>query len=493
MIVMNNQLELEKAKFEGMFNVRFNPNHAADGKFAPTGGGGAGGSGSAGSGGSGGSGGLSAEDNAKIAELEQKLSETKGFLAKNSIHTEINMIKEGFTGTKEEYLAMKKKKREEEEAEKKKKYSEQQAKEKAKKEKEAAEKKKQLEEELKTQPTEKVEQYKIIEKTNPMQDDYHVGIRKPSDIKTWKEVMDSKDEESFQWGDFSKKDAEKALKTGKVTVYSSKPIEDGNFVSTSKVQAEQYAGGKGNKIYTKEVDLSDVAWINGDEGQFAQTKKRSADMKKNLERRSYDFEVTAESTEKGAVITGRPIVYNSRTNIGLFDEIIESRALANTDLTDVRFLVNHDISKIPLARSRRNNGNSTMQLIPDEKGLSIEVQLDVENNSEARSLYSAVKRGDISGMSFLFSVPKGGDSWENMDTDHPTRHVRSIGSVVEVSAVTFPAYESTEIYARSKEALDNAKLALESAKRSQKQALESESRSELELAKAKFEAIMKVR
>jgi HK97 family phage prohead protease len=275
--------------------------------------------------------------------------------------------------------------------------------------------------------------------------------------------------------------------------------------TTDKTVAESF-GDDIHEINVKPIDtlgsyqttgeneyLVPIIKINENGGTSSQTKKRSADMKKNLERRSYDFEVTAESTEKGAVITGRPIVYNSRTNIGLFDEIIESRALANTDLTDVRFLVNHDISKIPLARSRRNNGNSTMQLIPDEKGLSIEVQLDVENNSEARSLYSAVKRGDISGMSFLFSVPKGGDSWENMDTDHPTRHVKSIGSVVEVSAVTFPAYESTEIYARSKEALDNAKLALESAKRSQKQALESESRSELELAKAKFEAIMKVR
>ena len=231
----------------------------------------------------------------------------------------------------------------------------------------------------------------------------------------------------------------------------------------------------------------------GDEGQFAQT-KRNVDMsKKELERRAYDFEITAKNTEKGAIITGRPIVYNSRTNIGLFDEIIENGALAKTDLTDVRFLVNHDVSKIPLARSRRNNGNSTMKLIPDDKGLAIEVELDVENNSEARSLYSAVKRGDISGMSFLFGVPEGGDNWENLNSGHPTRHVRSIGSVVEVSAVTFPAYESTEIYARSEEALESAKLALENAKRSQKQTLESERRSELELEKAKFEALMKVR
>lgn len=182
-------------------------------------------------------------------------------------------------------------------------------------------------------------------------------------------------------------------------------------------------------------------------------------MLKPLEQRSYNFEVRAEETEQGSIITGRPIVYNSRTDLGWFDEIIEPGALANADLTDVRFLVNHDISKIPLARSRRNNGNSTMHLTVDDSGLSIEVQLDTENNGEARSLYSAVQRGDISGMSFMFGIDD--EEWENLESDHPTRHIRAISTVVEVSAVTFPAYESTEISARSKEALDNARSTLD--------------------------------
>ena len=212
----------------------------------------------------------------------------------------------------------------------------------------------------------------------------------------------------------------------------------------------------------------------------------------DLEKRSYDFDVIAESTEKGAVITGRPIVYNKRSNIGLFDEIIEQGALNGADLRDVRFLVNHDTRKIPLARSRNNNANSTMQLIPDDEGLSIRVNLDVENNSEARNLYSAVKRGDISGMSFMFAVPKGGDTWDWTNEQHPTRHVRQLSNVVEVSACTFPAYKETEISIRDKEALENAKLALESAKRSRKLALDSERNSELELAKAKANAILMI-
>lgn len=205
--------------------------------------------------------------------------------------------------------------------------------------------------------------------------------------------------------------------------------------------------------------------------------------KKLLEQRSYSFEVRAESGEKGNIITGRPIVYESKTDLGWFDEIIERGALDGADLTDVRFLVNHDISKIPLARSRRNNGNSTMQLSPDFEGLGIEVALDTENNSEARSLYSAVKRGDITGMSFMFSIDD--EEWQDLESEHPTRRIKKIGSVVEVSAVTFPAYESTEINARSKEALESARLALENARESRGQSVETDL-TELELEKAKF-------
>jgi len=195
--------------------------------------------------------------------------------------------------------------------------------------------------------------------------------------------------------------------------------------------------------------------------------------------RAYNFEIRAENNEKnGDHIVGRPIVYNSKTDLGWFDEIIEAGALDKANLKDVRFLVNHDTSMIPLARSRNNNENSTMQLEVDKDGMGIRVNLDTENNTEARNLYSAIKRGDITGMSFMFTIDD--EEWENLESDHPTRHVRKIGTVFEVSAVTFPAYESTEISARDKEALESAKLVLESAKRS----LESDKKA-LELEKAK--------
>ena len=206
---------------------------------------------------------------------------------------------------------------------------------------------------------------------------------------------------------------------------------------------------------------------------------------KQVEKRSYNFEIRAEQDEKrGNIITGRPIVYNSRTDLGWFDEVIEPGALNETDLTDVRFLVNHDTKMIPLARSRRNNGNSTMKMSVDNQGLNLDyVSLDTENNATARSLYSAIERGDLSGMSFMMSID--GERWENLESNHPTRYIEKIGSVYEVSAVTWPAYDSTEINARSKEALDNARLALDRAKQRSEQSLDNDLL-ELEKMKLKF-------
>lgn len=187
----------------------------------------------------------------------------------------------------------------------------------------------------------------------------------------------------------------------------------------------------------------------------------------NKEVRSLEFEIRAEETgseERAGRLTGTPIVFNQVTDLGWIREMIEPGALDSTDLKDVRFLVGHDTSMIPLARSRNNNENSTMQLSVNENGMDIRVDLDIENNPRAKELYSAVKRGDISGMSFMFTVDK--DSWEDLESEQPLRRITSISRVFEVSAVTFPAYEGTSLQAASEgDALESAKASLESARK----------------------------
>ena len=118
-------------------------------------------------------------------------------------------------------------------------------------------------------------QLDIILKTNPMLDDYHTGIRKVEDIKTLGESVEEARSEAEKYGDdewsaypdITNDMLQNALETGEITIYSSKPIKNGVFVTPSYMQASDYAGG-GN-VYEKTVPLNDVAWINTDEGQYA--------------------------------------------------------------------------------------------------------------------------------------------------------------------------------------------------------------------------------
>ena len=203
--------------------------------------------------------------------------------------------------------------------------------------------------------------------------------------------------------------------------------------------------------------------------------------------RAFSFEVRAEENEKhGTFITGTPIVFDQATDMGWYEEKIDREALKDADLKDVRFLVGHNTSMIPLARSRNNNENSTMQMTVTDRGMEIRVDLDTENNPEAKALYSAVKRGDMSGMSFMFIVDK--DAWDDIDTEYPKRTIMSIRKVFEVSAVAFPAYEQTDIQAASDgQTLDSVRASLESAKK--KLAEDREAQAEAERRTALLERL----
>ena len=198
--------------------------------------------------------------------------------------------------------------------------------------------------------------------------------------------------------------------------------------------------------------------------------------KKNKEIRMFTgaLECREDTERQKNTIVGVPIVFEQKTDLGFYEEVIEKGALDETDLKDVRLLVNHDTNQLPLARSRNNNANSTMQLTVEEDGLHVRADLDVENNPRAAEVLSAVQREDVTGMSFMFTVDK--DLWENLESDYPTRHILSIGKVFEASVVTFPAYEQTSVYARS---LENVQSELES----ERKALESARKTE-ELRKA---------
>ena len=199
----------------------------------------------------------------------------------------------------------------------------------------------------------------------------------------------------------------------------------------------------------------------------------------------------SENDEERGVIEGTPVVFNQDTKIqdwaGEFIERIEPSALKNADMKDVRLFVNHDINKIALARSKNGNENSTMSFTIDEEGLHMKAVLDIDNNAEAKSLYSAIKRGDMDGMSFMFRIKK--EEWKDIDTEVPTRIIKEISIVHEVSVVNFPAYPQTSISARSS-GEETPYSPLEEARK--QRAKEIARSNELEIEKLKNQNIIKL-
>ena len=157
-------------------------------------------------------------------------------------------------------------------------------------------------------------------------------------------------------------------------------------------------------------------------------------------------EIRAEApTAEGSgslVIEGVPIVYDTPTTIndpkGSYTEVIKRGALDGADLTDSRLLYNHDLNRIPLARTPKT-------LHFEVTGRGLEMRAELPDTEEARAIHTAVSRGDLSGMSFAFTVPEGGDSY---DPKTNTRTITKIAKVYEVSICPFPAYPTASVEAR---------------------------------------------
>lgn len=113
----------------------------------------------------------------------------------------------------------------------------------------------------------KERQFELIQNNHPKEDwDYQTWINSVDDVKTYQEAVD---DDRAGAPDFDDADIDRAMKTGRVRVYSSHRIRIGTFVTPSRMEAENYAGSK--NVYSKTVPLTDVAWIDSLQGQFAPT------------------------------------------------------------------------------------------------------------------------------------------------------------------------------------------------------------------------------
>ncbi|AWM17823.1 HK97 family phage prohead protease [Bacillus inaquosorum] len=165
-------------------------------------------------------------------------------------------------------------------------------------------------------------------------------------------------------------------------------------------------------------------------------------MSKGVEiRTSQEGALKAHSDDEGPkVISGYALKFGTRShNLGGFIEMIDKRALDQTDMSDVRALIDHDPSKI-LGRTSAG----TLKLEVDDIGLRFDVTLP--NTQYASDLYENLRVGNISNCSFGFMLGKDGDSFtRDQETGLPLRSLRNISKLTDVSVVTYPAYEDTDV------------------------------------------------
>lgn len=171
-------------------------------------------------------------------------------------------------------------------------------------------------------------------------------------------------------------------------------------------------------------------------------------------------ELRALDSEEKMIVEGYAVVFDSTTDLGWSKEVIDRNAFNGCDMSDVCMKYNHEDNLLIMARTR----NNSLQIIIDDKGLKVRAELiDTQNNKD---IYKMIKAGLLDKMSFAFTV-----SSEDVDYETNTRKITGIDKLYDVSVVDVPAYDTTEIYARSKEQYkkekekyENNKLELEKEK-----------------------------
>jgi len=166
----------------------------------------------------------------------------------------------------------------------------------------------------------------------------------------------------------------------------------------------------------------------------------------NLERRVAPINIRMEG-EETPVMRGHAAVVNAWSDdLGGFREMIAAGAFSECVGDDVRALINHD-SNFVMGRTK----SGTLRISEDSNGLAIEN--DPPDTSYSRDLQVSMKRGDIDQMSFAFSIPEGGDTWQKGQDGMWERTITKIKRLFDVSYVTYPAYRDTSCALRSLEAV----------------------------------------
>lgn len=230
----------------------------------------------------------------------------------------------------------------------------------------------------------KQKQLDIVLENNPVEDDYHTWIRNIDDIKTFEETLKDPDwsdyvDEGFN-PDFTGDMVKEALNKGKITVYSSYPIEQGIFVSPSKMEAESYSGN--GKVYSKEVNLTDVAWIDPTQGQYAKIN--------NTDYSLSNGEQTAQSRND---VFGKNIKYQDETTKQVEQAIAPLKEEVKTltkEITDLRENVAPiSLEEAEMLRKESFNSITDKDIAPIKEDTAPEYQYENDNKG-TESIYNEI-------------------------------------------------------------------------------------------------------
>ena len=163
------------------------------------------------------------------------------------------------------------------------------------------------------------------------------------------------------------------------------------------------------------------------------------------------------------VVEGYAAVFDTVTDLGWIKEVIDRHAFDNADMSDIVMKYNHKDSVLPMARTR--GGSLTFTI--DDHGLKIRAVLP--DTTVNKDIYILIRAGILSKMSFAFIVRT-----EEYDYETDTRKILEFDKIFDVSVVDVPAYETTEIYARSKEQYEEEKRQYEARKNEHQLNIEKE-------------------
>lgn len=281
----------------------------------------------------------------------------------------------------------------------------------------------------------KQRQNEIIQNSNPVNDAYHTWIRNVEDIKTLEETINDSDWIDYDEynPDLSRQDIENAIDSGKITVYSSYPIKQGIFVSPSKMEAESYSNN--GKVYSKEVNINDVAWIDPTQGQYAKVSSNilpvlDATSINNINKAILPTDNLQINQVKGNIPINQELLnkYNNvsemiNKNINKYDGKVDVKSsIAELNNIDLNSMSQNELSNLAINIFEKYNSSNTFindgnKIMVTRSGIKESINKILYNKNQKQYLKEHLQvfsdLGDIIESATLASQTTEGKSREN--------------------------------------------------------------------------------